>query len=139
MPEMCTMFVCESGGNWVGLLRRQLVDGHVIVSKVEQNDELEEELTRDAAACMAIQADALHPEDTLAWLVRIKRRYPRAFILVVASPVIPKWPFFEAGASFVVSHALQVSDAGRVIRRFFRSRLPREKTSDSIRPSLPWS
>ena len=75
---MSTLFVCEFHGNWVGLLRRQLVRSQVevIVSKVEQRSELEQELARDAAGCIAIQVDAEKPDDTLEWLHRVSKCYP---------------------------------------------------------------
>ena len=141
MPRMSTLLVCEFGGNWVGLLRRQLVRSQVevIVSKVEQRSELEQELARDTAGCIAIQADSKKPEDTLEWLHRLTKCYPGVFILVIVPPFIPSWPFFEAGASFVVSHVLQVPGAVRVIRRFIHQRPPIEKTTDSIWSTLPWS
>ncbi len=141
MPRMSTLLVCEFGGNWVGLLRRQLVRSQVevVVSKVEQRSELEQELARDAAGCIAIQVDAEKPDDTLEWLRRVSKCYPGVFILVIAPPFIPSWPFFEAGASFVVSHVLQVPGAVRVIRRFIHQRPPIEKTTDSIWSTLPWS
>ena len=141
MPRMSKLLVYEARGNWVGLLRRQLVRSQVkvIVSKVEQRSELEQELARDAAGCLAIQVDAEELDDTLGWLHRVTKCYPRVFILVIAPPFIPSWPFFEAGASFVISHALQVPSAVRVIRRFIHQRPPIEQTIDSIWSNLPWS
>jgi hypothetical protein len=141
MAQMFKMLVCELGGNWVGLLRRQLVHSRVnaTVLKVEQRSDLEQELAREAAGCIAIQVDAEKPDDTLEWLHRVTRCYPDVFVLVIAPSFIPSWPFFEAGASFVVSHALQAPDAVRVIRRFIHQRPPMERTTDSIWSTLPWS
>ena len=141
MPRMSNLLVYEFRGNWVGLLRRQLVHSQVniIVTKVEQRIELERELDRDAAGCIAIQVDAEKPDDTLGWLHRVTKRYPGVLILVIAPPLMPAWPFSEAGASFVVSHPLQVPGAVRVIRRFIHQRPPIEKTTDSIWSTLPWS
>ena len=141
MPRMSTLSVYTIHGNWVGLLRRQLALSQVkvIVSKVQQRSELEQELSRDVFSCIAIQVDAEKPDDTLEWLHRVTPCYPGVFFLVIAPPFIPSWLFFEAGASFVVSHALQVPDAVRVIRRFIHQRPPIEKTTDSIWSTLPWS
>ena len=139
--------VHETCGNWAGLLRHQLIDDNntVTVLRVETLDSLTAQLGTDRRVCLAVQIARRSAVEHLDWLHGASRGYPDiCFCGILADDGVDAWTVYEAGASLVIRHPLEIPNLARVVRRYFRARSPAANsagsafTIESLWLNLPW-
>lgn len=122
-----TVIVQELSGNWAGLLRRQLSGDDIDVVRVETLDEMAIPLAANGWGVFALQIDLPGPANAnapragieiLNWLIESHRRFPHARFCGLSSKEALAWPIYEAGASLVIDHPLEVVKLARFVRQY---------------------
>jgi len=154
-----TIVVQETHGNWSGLLRRQLAADNVSVTRVETLDDVCLQLRATTGGFFAVQIDEPSAAETLDWLCTARRRFRDAGFCGICSAQADAWAVYEAGASLVIGHPLEVPSLARLVRRYFAVRFSTLGgsagvanmgvantdvtdtgiTAESVELSLPWS
>jgi hypothetical protein len=94
--------------------------------------------------CFVVQVDEQAAVASLNWLYRAQQCFPHACFCGILVEPIDSWAVYEAGATLVVSHPLDVLGLARVVRRYFAARFASmasagtEVTMESVWLSLPW-
>ena len=138
--DSAVVVIQESRGNWAGLLRRQLGSHRIAVQRVETLEELQQPLNSARFGVFAFQVEgfargAVTSEESLSkiltWLVESRARFPNARFCGLSNETTIAWPIYEAGASLVIDHPLQVVHLARFVRRYVANLVSTEIVRES--------
>jgi len=139
-----TVLICEAGGDWAALLRRDISGGATVI-EVGQLDELWTRLRETPRAVVAMELRSKSGWELLGTLRRLNREFPQALAVVLVQRHLRDWEDIcrEAGAVAFIASPRSIGDLVEIVRGRVRSgsdwiagdEVPLE---DRILADLPW-
>jgi hypothetical protein len=135
------LLVCERGGHWAGVLRRELAASGVRVWETRTLVECWELLAECAASFVVVELANANLEGLLRRMLRLERDFPLARVAVVANRALTGCELLlrEAGVVHFTTSPRQLGPLAQMALRHLASvPPPPQSLTDRIWAGLPW-
>ena len=135
------LLVCERGGHWAGVLRRELAASGVRVWETRTLADCWNELARSPASFLVVELGS-DVAGLLRRMIRQGREFPEAHVAIVADRGRTgyAWLMREAGAVYFLTSPRQVGRLAQLAcRHLDQVPPPPQSLAERIWASLPWA